>query len=189
LSEYHKLLGVRVGASPEEIKKAFRKKAFELHPDKNKAADAHERFIEVSVAYEILISGKPISEPEKAKASQQKYRNTQQAPQDSEEFKKRYNFAREKAERQAKYRYEEFKKQNDAFKKTAIYPFAKFFTLLVLLVCAAVTLGFFSIPIWIMLYGDSWWFTLISLFYTFPGVLGYRSTMQLKKSYDMHFRL
>jgi curved DNA-binding protein CbpA len=189
LSKYHKLLGVRIGASQEEIKRAFRKKAFELHPDKNKAADAHEKFIEVSVAYEILISGKPILEPQRPGTSQQQYRNTRQAPQDPEEFKNRYNFAREKAERQAKYRYEEFKRNNDAFKKTLIYPFAKLFTLLVLLVSALVTLGFFCIPVWAIIFGDNWFVAIASLFYTFPGILGYRSTMELKKSYDMHFRL
>ena len=41
-------------ASDAEIKSAFRQKARKLHPDVNKAADAKERFQEVSRAYEIL---------------------------------------------------------------------------------------------------------------------------------------
>jgi len=51
---YYKILGLKKGASQSEIKKAFRKLALELHPDKNKAPDATEKFREVAEAYEVL---------------------------------------------------------------------------------------------------------------------------------------
>lgn len=53
--DYYEVLGVGKGATPEELKKAFRKMALKHHPDRNKSdKDAETRFKAAAEAYEVL---------------------------------------------------------------------------------------------------------------------------------------
>jgi molecular chaperone DnaJ len=52
--DYYDTLGVHRDATEEEIRKAFRRKALEFHPDRNKDPQAADRFKEVNEAYQVL---------------------------------------------------------------------------------------------------------------------------------------
>lgn len=52
--DYYEILGLPRTASEQDVKKAFRRLARELHPDVSEAPDAEERFRQVAEAYEVL---------------------------------------------------------------------------------------------------------------------------------------
>lgn len=60
--DYYEILGLGKDASEDDIKKSFRKLAFQYHPDKNSGDGAAEKFKEASEAYQIL------TDPEKRQA-------------------------------------------------------------------------------------------------------------------------
>ena len=63
MADYHEILGVPQGATPDQLKKAYREKALQFHPDVNSAPDATQRMKEVNAAYtqavDALRGGRP----------------------------------------------------------------------------------------------------------------------------------
>lgn len=58
MHKYYKILGLPPSATKQEVKKQYRKLAFKYHPDKNPSAVAQAKFVQITKAYDVIISGK-----------------------------------------------------------------------------------------------------------------------------------
>ena len=85
--DYYQILGVSPEASPDEIKKAYRKLAFEYHPDRNteQREQAENKFKEITEAYGILIDPQKRKEHDKLRRYGGDY-NFQQREQAGQDF-------------------------------------------------------------------------------------------------------
>jgi len=96
ISDYYEILGIKSISSVDEIKKAYRKKAREFHPDINHSPEAKDMFIAITEAYEFLLTykGKIASDQEALKRAMEDWRKYRQ-------FRSRY---RAKVYAQASYK-------------------------------------------------------------------------------------
>lgn len=100
---YH-VLGIPSSASLDEIKKAYRAKAFRVHPDKNPSPTAQQEFIALTEAYEEAIAQKT--------STFRKYTSPFQGAQERQQHER--EAARRRAQEYARMRYEEFEKTEAA---------------------------------------------------------------------------
>ena len=134
LDNYYQVLGISHTASAEEIKKAYRRKAKELHPDKNKGANAHEQFISLTEAYEYAINFTSGHTKSRTTVSNEDWQ------------KRKREEARQRAREHSKMRYEEYIK-TDFYKNTRavfviwehFYPISSIFMLI-----GFPTIGYFT---------------------------------------------
>jgi curved DNA-binding protein CbpA len=112
--DYYSILELPANSSEAEILRAYRRLAKKYHPDVNKSPDAQNNFIEITEAYEYLISN--IKNRNLREWKDKEYRYNENLEKFREEIRK-------KAQQQARMRYEEFKKQNEAFQKSGLNDF------------------------------------------------------------------
>lgn len=106
LFRYYQILGVPEQAGPEELKQAYRQKAKQLHPDRNKAPEAHGDFILLNEAYEYLLSLKTNKHPLRSDQDLAEARYRQ------EWYRQERVRARQRAQAYAQMQYEEFLKSD-----------------------------------------------------------------------------
>jgi hypothetical protein len=136
LENRYELLGVSKNASIEEIKKAYRSKAFLIHPDKNPSATASKEFISLTEAYEYIIAEKS--------GRNKKYISPFTSAQTQKQ--KDYEEAKQRAREYARMRYEEFEK-TEAFQAinalNVLLDHLLFFVACALILGIPVVLGYF----------------------------------------------
>jgi hypothetical protein len=171
MKEYYSILELAQDCTKSEIRKAYRRLAKKYHPDVNKSKNAFEKFIEISEAYEFLINE---SQRYKGRYTSSNEDNENISDfRNSDEFQRFRQNAREKAEKQAKMRYAEFKKQQETFQKSGINDLALLFKILVRL--AIIPLFFFLLilPVYIALHNEWQLIFLFLLTWPFAGIIGW----------------
>lgn len=131
--ECYRILDISPGATPQEIKRAYYKKAKVYHPDINNSSDAKSQFILINEAYELLINGNSYTARDAYRSASYDYYHQPETRQ-------------ERAARFARMRYEEFKKNNEEFKSSVFYIPVKIFTYFILLFGAVVACVFMIGP-------------------------------------------
>ena len=135
---YYEILGLRASASAEEIKRAYRKKAMESHPDVNPTPGAGEIFLQVNEAYAIL------SDVQKRTVYNQKLRDqaaraagnayAQHAPAGAQaaseaDFQQYVRQARAQAATNARMNYQDFKRTRFGKAEASIFLYLQFLIL------------------------------------------------------------
>ncbi len=124
-SNYYHILQIPETAKIQDIKSAYRRLAKKFHPDLNKSPDAQEQFILVNEAYEFLIrintvQTRPVNHTRTRPTKEQAYKQWV----DHERAK-----ARARAAREAKKKFEQFKKSSIYKTTQAIYHYYDFFSI------------------------------------------------------------
>ncbi|MFT7612118.1 MAG: hypothetical protein ACI9J3_001067 [Parvicellaceae bacterium] len=91
-NKYLKILGLPESATEQDIKKAYRRKAFLFHPDLNDSPNAKEEFVKIDRAYQYLISAQPEPQEEVFQGNpldQKRRENAVIYAQFAKEFKKK----------------------------------------------------------------------------------------------------
>ncbi len=134
---YYEILGLRASASAEEIKRAYRKKAMESHPDVNPTPGAGEIFLQVNEAYAIL------SDTQKRNVYNQKLRDqaaraagnayAQHAPGGQAagdvDFQQYVRQARAQAATNARMNYQDFKRTRFGKAEASVFLYLQFLVL------------------------------------------------------------
>jgi hypothetical protein len=162
--DYYSILELPANSGEAEIRHAYRRLAKKYHPDVNKSPDAHSNFIEITEAYEYLIDHFQNRNLQEWK--DREYRS-------NENFEKFREEIRKKAQQQARMRYEEFKKQNEAFQKSGLNDFFLLMKIVTRILAILLSCLLFIIPIYISIFFDPVMILLILVFWPFAFIIAW----------------
>lgn len=130
MQDYYSILGLKQNASKDEIRKAYRKLAMQYHPDKNPSPNAKQKFIEITEAYDALISEKTFFRKASPKTeSKPVYKTNASRPTAAPQSNaggtyQQYDYMRKKfLELKRKYNHPNYKaaKKKELYKKSNLY--------------------------------------------------------------------
>lgn len=155
MKDYYQILEISPESTVDEIKQAYRRLAKLYHPDVNKQPDAHEKFIEISEAYEVLIhqTAYTVNSPEHTDVPSPDY--------DYETFIRK---VREAAQKQARMRYEKFAREHEAFRQSGLYDASILLAYLGKVILPFFAVGLISIP-FIVAYNEKSFSPILYLFF------------------------
>jgi len=151
--QYYKILGLKPGASNQDIKKVYRLLAKKYHPDINPSPFAHEQFTAIAEAYEVLSSLDPL----KVKRSD---------PEDMQTYEYYIKMAREKARQAAQMRYEKLRREHEAFRESGLYDLSILFSYVQNILIILFTLFLLAFPVYLVLKEK----TFVMFFLWIPGI-------------------
>jgi len=155
---YYKILDLKPGATQEDIKQAFRKKALLYHPDRNPAEDAQTSFVAAYEAYEILTSV----------AQNRQFHDVHAKFREKRNNKEYYDYLRDirrRAREQSQMKYEKWREQHEAYKKSGIYDALLVLNMFSRYVLVIVAVGMIIIPIYLSFTVDAYIFFAMMFFW------------------------
>ena len=170
---YFDLLGIDSHADKNTIKKAYRKKAFEFHPDLNKSPQAAAIFIRITEAYEYLMNEKSHSHEETFLKNT--YADKMQA----------YHV---KAKKMAEMDFEAFQKECEAFQSSRYYFFgvAVLFLFGVVYILGSAVL--ICLPLIVAVKTQTFWFVFALLPLALAGVFLFWNAFQEQSFWNQYLR-
>jgi curved DNA-binding protein CbpA len=159
MKNYYTILQIPEDSNRDDIQTAYRRLAKQYHPDVNKSSDAHERFCEITEAYEFLMNHWPLHVDQYANRTsyEQKYDDYRKTA-DYDRFRQE---AQERARQQAKMRYEKFRKQHEAFQESGIDDIVLLFKVFIRIVSVPLFLLLLLLP-GILILHNSWRFLFLA---------------------------
>lgn len=171
MEQSHQILGVPATASVVQIRNAYRKLAKQFHPDLCKEPDAERRFIEITEAYEALIGKSTSTPPVENPSTDLSYVKEEKR--------------RARANEYARMQYNEFKKNNDAFKRSWYYWPTKVFLYSIVIGGYGIAAGMFLSPV-IAYYIDDFSGVAAFILFLFSSLFG-RSIWELHRGISPYF--